>query len=117
MNRLSLVAAVLVAVGVPALVGGAGAPEATAPSQPISWPAGLQIYDHVVIVVEENKDFDQIVDNPKAPYLNVLRKEGATFTQMYGEEHHSQGNYFWLFSGDNHGVGFRDGVPQGSTGV
>jgi acid phosphatase len=31
---------------------------------------------------------------------------------MFGEEHHSQGNYFWLFSGDNHGVGFRDGVPH-----
>jgi acid phosphatase len=85
-----------------------GLPSVAASEEPARPPK----YDHVVIVVEENKDFDQIVDNPKAPYLNVLRKEGATFTQMYGEEHHSQGNYFWLFSGDNHGVGFFDGVPN-----
>jgi hypothetical protein len=30
---------------------------------------------------------------------------------MFGEEHNSEGNYFWLFSGDNHGVGFNDKVP------
>ena len=103
MSRLSLVAAVLVAIGVPA---------SGPPAQQISWPAGLPVYDHVVIVVEENKDYDQVVDNPDAPFINRLRKEGANFTQMFGEEHHSQGNYFWLFSGDNHGVGFRDGVPH-----
>src|SRR5437868_6550565 len=32
----------------------------------ISWPAGLPVYDHVVIVVEENKDYEQIIDNPAA---------------------------------------------------
>jgi acid phosphatase len=30
---------------------------------------------------------------------------------MYGEEHNSQGNYFWLFSGGNQNVGFNDVVP------
>jgi acid phosphatase len=70
------------------------------------------VYDHVIIMVEENKDYDQIVGRPDAPFLNRLREEGANFTRMFGEEHHSQGNYFWLFSGDNHGVRFRDGVPH-----
>jgi acid phosphatase len=84
----------------------------------IPWPAGLPVYDHVVIVVEENKDYEQIIDEPgnnesKAAYLNLtLRKEGANLTRMFGEEHNSQGNYFWLFSGSNQGVGFRDGVPD-----
>jgi acid phosphatase len=77
----------------------------------LPWPDGLPRYDHVVIVVEENKDYEQIVGNPKAPYLNRLAAEGATLTRMYDEEHHSQGNYFWLFSGDNHHVGYHDGVP------
>jgi acid phosphatase len=78
----------------------------------LDWPAGLPIYDHVVIVVEENKDYDQIIGNPKAPYINeTLRKEGANFTQMFGEEHFSQGNYFWLFSGSNQNVGFHDEIP------
>jgi len=75
----------------------------------LSWPAGLPVYDHIVIVVEENKDYHQIIGNPNAPYINdVLKKEGANFTQMYAEEHLSQGNYFWMFSGSNQDVGFDD---------
>jgi hypothetical protein len=31
---------------------------------------------------------------------------------MFGEEHHSQGNYFWLFSGSNQNVGYFDRVPS-----
>lgn len=77
----------------------------------LHWPLGLPVYDHVVIVVEENKDFEQIIGNSAAPYINSLKKEGASFTQMYAEEHHSQGNYFWLFSGSNQNVGFNDFVP------
>jgi hypothetical protein len=62
-------------------------------------PAGLPVYDHVLIVVEENKDYEQIVGNPAAPYLNRLAAEGALLTRMFGEEHNSEGNYFWLFIG------------------
>src|ERR1700730_10001497 len=76
-----------------------------------AWPANLPRYDHIVIVVEENKDFDQVIGNPAAPYLNRLAAEGALLTHMFGEEHNSEGNYFCLFSGDNHGVGFNDKVP------
>jgi acid phosphatase len=75
------------------------------------WPAFLPRYDHVVIVVEENKDYEQIIGNPAAPYINRLAAEGANLVRMFGEEHDSQGNYFWLFSGDNHNVGFTDVVP------
>jgi len=86
-------------------------------------------YDHIVIVVEENKYYSQIiptkemspsdsldlVDN-KAPYINkILKKEGANFTNMYAEEHYSEGNYFWLFSGSNQGVGFVDKIPDNNT--
>src|SRR6516164_9125885 len=67
----------------------------------IAWPAGLPVYDHVVIVMEENKDYDQIIDNANAPYINSLAKAGANFTKMYAEEHNSEGNYFWFFSGNN----------------
>ncbi len=78
-----------------------------------AWPADLPVYDHIVIVVEENKDYEQIIDSKNASYINdVLRKEGASLTQMYAEEHHSEGNYFWLFSGSNQNVGFRDKVPR-----
>lgn len=79
----------------------------------LSWPAGLPVYDHVVIVVEENKNYEEIIGNTRAPYINnVLKKEGASLTQMYAEEHHSEGNYFWLFSGSNQKVGYVDEIPQ-----
>jgi hypothetical protein len=71
----------------------------------------LPVYDHIVIVVEENKDWADIIGNGDAPYINMLASEGALFTQSFGLEHHSQGNYYWLFSGSNQGVGFIDEVP------
>lgn len=80
-----------------------------------TWPSGLPVYDHVVIVVEENKDYDEIIGSPNAPYINSLASQGASFTAMYGEEHHSQGNYFWLLSGSDQNVGFEDVIPNSSN--
>ena len=80
---------------------------------PLPWAAGLPVYDHVLIVVEENKDYEQIIGNKKASYINdVLRKEGANLSKSYAEEHFSEGNYFWLFSGSNQHVGFTDKIPS-----
>jgi hypothetical protein len=79
----------------------------------LPWPPALPIYDHIVIVVEENKDFEQILGGRfDAPYIGKLATEGATFERMFAEEHFSQGNYFWLFSGSNQNVGFFDRVPS-----
>src|SRR6202790_3917517 len=50
---------------------------------PLPWAAGLPVYDHVVIVVEENKDYEQIIGNKNASYINdVLRKGGGTPTNV-----------------------------------
>src|SRR5262245_10841984 len=79
----------------------------------LSWPSTLPVYDHIVIVIEENKDFEQIFGGKfDAKYLNKLATEGASIGHMFGEEHNSQGNYFWLFSGSNQNVGFLDQVPS-----
>ena len=60
--------------------------------------------DHIVIVIEENHTFDQIVGKSKAPYINSLIEEGALFTKYYATRHPSQPNYFVLFSGSNQGI-------------
>jgi len=60
--------------------------------------------DHIVIVIEENKSFSQIIGNREAPYINKLAKRGALFTQSYGVAHPSQPNYLALFSGSTRGV-------------
>jgi hypothetical protein len=84
-----------------------------AAADPPPWPSTLPRYDHIVIVVEENKNYEQIIGNEDAPYIKKLAAEGASFARMFGEEHPSEGNYFWLFSGSNQGVGFNDKVPAG----
>jgi hypothetical protein len=77
---------------------------------------GLPAYDHIVIVIEENKYYEQVIGNASAPYINqVLREEGANLTHIYAEEHESEGDYFWLFSGSNQGVGFLDVIPSKKT--
>ena len=88
----------------------------------MAWPSALRgaapraqqlpKYDHVVIVIEENKNYEQVIGNKAAPYINgTLKAEGADLTRMYAEEHYSEGNYFWLLSGSNHGIGFLDAIP------
>ena len=75
-------------------------------------PQPLPKYDHIVIVIEENKDYDQVISNPASPYINgTLITEGANLTKMFGEEHYSEGNYFWLISGSNQNIGFKDEMP------
>jgi acid phosphatase len=60
--------------------------------------------DHIVIVIEENKSFAQIIGSREAPYINELAKRGALFTQSYGVTHPSQPNYLALFSGTTRGI-------------
>ncbi len=59
--------------------------------------------DHVVIVIEENHAYEQIIGNPEAPYINALARRGMLFTRSYGVAHPSQPNYLALFSGSTHG--------------
>lgn len=59
---------------------------------------------HVVVVVEENHSYSEIMGNSQAPYINTLASEGAVFTNSYGVTHPSEPNYLALFSGSTHGV-------------
>ena len=70
--------------------------------------------DHIVIVIEENHSYSQIVNNSSAPYIYGLAHStyGANFTKAYAETHPSQPNYLYLFSGDNQGV-TNDNKPSG----
>src|SRR4030095_15082633 len=69
-------------------------------------------FDHVVIVIEENHSFTQIIGNTEdAPYINQLADEGANFTNFYAITHPSQPNYLEFFSGNYQGV-TDDAYPQ-----
>lgn len=54
---------------------------------------------HIVIVVEENHGYDQIINSKNAPFINKLANEGMLFTNSEAVTHPSQPNYIALFSG------------------
>src|SRR5215204_3202697 len=58
----------------------------------------------IVIVVEENRSFEDIISNVSAPYLNSLANSGASFTNFFALTHPSQPNYLHLYAGGNQGV-------------
>ena len=113
MKRLLPAMIALVMTGLNVRIADADQAQSAQAAPILTWPADLPVYDHVVIIVDENKGYDQIIGNPAADYINnILKKEGANFTRAYAEEHLSEGNYFWLFSGDNQDVGYLDRIPS-----
>lgn len=81
---------------------------------PLSAQPPLPKPDHIVIVIEENHSFAQIIDSPAAPYLNTLARKGALLTNSYGVTYPSQPNYIALFSGTTDGV-TRNNCPTSLT--
>jgi hypothetical protein len=69
-----------------------------------AWAGALLIPDHVVMVVEENRAFSNIIGYGFAPYINALAQSGALMTSAYATDGASQPNYLQLFSGSNQGV-------------
>jgi acid phosphatase len=55
--------------------------------------------NHVVIVVEENHSFSQVIGNPNMPFLNGLASQYSLATQYFANVHPSIGNYFMLTTG------------------
>ena len=67
---------------------------------------GVPRYDHVVVVMEENHSYSEIIGpSTGAPYINnTLAAGGALFTQSFAIEHPSEPNYLDIFSGSNQGI-------------
>ena len=82
---------------------------APAAAQPLPRP------DHIVIVVEENRSYAQIIGNSAAPHINDLSRQGALFTQSHALTHPSQPNYLALFSGSTYGI-YSDDCPLKLSG-
>lgn len=60
--------------------------------------------DKIVVVIEENHSYSQVIGSIEAPYINLLASEGALFTNIHALTHPSQPNYLQFFSGSNQGV-------------
>ena len=64
----------------------------------------LPLPTHIVIVVEENHGYSEIIGSSQAPYINTLADEGASFTNSHAITHPSQPNYLAFFSGSTQGI-------------
>jgi chitodextrinase len=65
----------------------------------------LPLYDHVVIVIEENHGFGQVIGSSSAPYINSLANGGALLTNYFADDHPSEPNYMIIYAGSDFGIG------------
>jgi hypothetical protein len=65
---------------------------------------GVPRFAHIVVIVEENKDYAQILGGEAAPNLARLAKTFGDASAFYGETHPSEGNYVALLGGDTFGI-------------
>lgn len=68
-------------------------------SSPPSSPNAVPQFSHVVVVVEENASYQDVVGGSAMPYLNSLAKQYSLATNYYANAHPSIGNYFMMTTG------------------
>jgi len=76
----------------------------SAASTPYSVTVTPPTYDHIVVVIDENKNYSDVIGNSAAPFINSLVASGTLFTSYSAVAHPSEPNYLALFSGSTQGV-------------
>ena len=82
---------------------------------PVARTTTLPLPSHVVVVLEENHSFHEIIGSSNAPYINSLAHSGALFTNSFAITHPSEPNYLALFSGSTQGL-IDDSCPHTFAG-
>jgi phosphatidylinositol-3-phosphatase len=88
----------LAAVGLTGCAVQARSPDPAPPVRPATPPG------HLIVVVEENHSFGQIIGSPAAPFINRLAARGALLTGYHAITHPSLPNYIALLSGSTSGI-------------
>jgi hypothetical protein len=66
--------------------------------------SGLPKFDHIILIVLENKDYSVAMDRKSMPELNVLAQKYVLLSNDHGVSHPSLPNYLALMSGSTQGV-------------
>ena len=85
-----------------AAAAGCGLSTSSGPRPPGSPPPPQGMFPqfgHVVLVVEENHSYSEVIGSSSMPYLNSLASQYGLATQYFGNTHPSIGNYFMLTTG------------------
>jgi hypothetical protein len=64
----------------------------------------VPVYDHVFMIMEENKNYEQIMSPAAAPNIARFADSYGTATQFFAEVHPSEANYIALLAGDTFGI-------------
>lgn len=77
--------------------GGGGGTGLSQPQTPV--PSGQPMFSHVVLVVEENHSYSEVMGNTSMPYFNQLASQYSVAAQYFANAHPSLPNYFMLTTG------------------
>ena len=66
--------------------------------------APVPVFDHVVVIVFENKEATSVLGNRAAPTFNTYARRYSNLTRYYGVTHPSLPNYLALVSGSTQGI-------------
>lgn len=66
-------------------------------------------YAHIFVIIEENKNYEQILNPAAAPNIAGLAARYGNATHFYSEVHPSEANYVALLGGDTFGIHDDDG--------
>jgi hypothetical protein len=61
-------------------------------------------FEHIVMIMFENKEFGSVIGNSQMPSYNRLAREYTLLTQYYAIQHPSLPNYIALMGGDTFGI-------------
>jgi acid phosphatase len=89
------------------------APSSSSPASASSSSPGAPStrWDHVVVVIMSTTSYGQVIGSANAPFVNLLARSGATFTDAHAVDRPGAPNYFALFTGDTYNLR-SDACPQ-----
>jgi len=66
--------------------------------------AKIPVFDHIIMIMFENQDYQQVIGNPDMPTFNQLAAQNVLLTNYYAVTHPSLPNYIALIGGDTFGI-------------
>jgi hypothetical protein len=103
-------------IATPGIVAARSTSIASAATTPKSSPTTKRLqFDHIYLIVMENKESTDIIGSSHAPYINSLIQQYGVAKNYTGVAHPSQPNYLALWSGSTFGI--KDDNPHNLTGA
>jgi phosphatidylinositol-3-phosphatase len=94
-SQLLIFLGAIIALAVLQLACGGG--HGVAPQNPVA--ASQPTFSHVILIVEENHSYSEVIGNSAMPYLNSLASQYGLATQYFANAHPSMPNYLMLTTG------------------